>query len=520
MLRKLNEAIVDEKYRPYQDIRVTHTVILEDPFDDPRGFQIPSRSPSPNPERLKNGRIGADEDIDDTEGKTPQEIQEMLQEREAKARATILEIVGDLPDADIAPPENVLFVCKLNPVTTDDDLEIIFSRFGKVKGCEVIRDKVTGDSLQYAFVEFEDKKACENAYFKMDNVLIDDRRIHVDFSQSVAKVKWRGKGRGIVRDDGKDGGKLDFNDLRGPSKPIKREKGRDRRENANDYSKNGKAEDSRPERPRNKSKSRSRSRTPRRNKSRTKSRSPTSRNNQRRERSDSRSRNTGRRGGYDRNSRSPSNHNRFSRDSEYRRPPNNYRNFNRPYGNRGRGRYSGGNYFNSRPYARRYDNRRSRSRSPYRSNSNRSRDRSPAYDRHAQRYDDRRNKYRSRSRDRDDNRTKEENRYYAKTNDFRQRYSNEKNRQERHSERETSGRDQRVSSNKKSREANRKKESSSSSSEDTSSSSSESSSSSSEEERRKRRRKKSSKKSTKKKTKKRQPSTSSSDSSSSDSSSD
>lgn len=28
----------------------------------------------------------------------------------------------------------------------------------------------------------------------MDNVLIDDRRIHVDFSQSVAKIKWKGKG--------------------------------------------------------------------------------------------------------------------------------------------------------------------------------------------------------------------------------------------------------------------------------------------------------------------------------------
>lgn len=36
---------------------------------------------------------------------------------------------------------------------------------------------------------------CEKAYFKMDNVLIDDRRIHVDFSQSVAKIRWKGKGR-------------------------------------------------------------------------------------------------------------------------------------------------------------------------------------------------------------------------------------------------------------------------------------------------------------------------------------
>merc|ERR1712130_63690 len=38
-------------------------------------------------------------------------------------------------------------------------------------------------------------EACEKAYFKMDNVLIDDRRIHVDFSQSVSRFRWKGKGR-------------------------------------------------------------------------------------------------------------------------------------------------------------------------------------------------------------------------------------------------------------------------------------------------------------------------------------
>ena len=41
--------------------------------------------------------------------------------------------VGDLPDVEVKPEENVLFVCKLNPVTTADDLEIIFSRFGEIK---------------------------------------------------------------------------------------------------------------------------------------------------------------------------------------------------------------------------------------------------------------------------------------------------------------------------------------------------------------------------------------------------
>lgn len=42
----------------------------------------------------------------------------------------VLEMIGDLPEADAAPPSNMLFVCKLNPVTTEEDLEIIFGRWG------------------------------------------------------------------------------------------------------------------------------------------------------------------------------------------------------------------------------------------------------------------------------------------------------------------------------------------------------------------------------------------------------
>ncbi|KAF7253684.1 Peptidyl-prolyl cis-trans isomerase-like 4 [Varanus komodoensis] len=201
VLGKINEAFVDKDFVPYQDIRINHTVILDDPFDDPPGLVIPDHSPEPTKEQLDSGRIGADEEIDDFKGRSADEVEEILAEKEAKTKAILLEMVGDLPDADIKPPENVLFVCKLNPVTTDEDLEIIFSRFGSIKSCEVIRDWKTGESLCYAFIEFEKEEDCEKAYFKMDNVLIDDRRIHVDFSQSVAKVKWKGKGGKYTKDD-------------------------------------------------------------------------------------------------------------------------------------------------------------------------------------------------------------------------------------------------------------------------------------------------------------------------------
>ncbi|MCJ1379145.1 Peptidyl-prolyl cis-trans isomerase cyp6 [Xylographa soralifera] len=191
VLEKINDAFIDDKGRPLKDIRIRHTVVLEDPFPNPPGLAVPPESPLPSKAQLATVRIADDEEID--EFADEEMVDKMRREREAKAQALTLEMVGDLPFAEVKPPENILFVCKLNPVTQDEDLDLIFSRFGKILSCEVIRDKRTGDSLQYAFIEFENQKDCEQAYFKMQGVLIDDHRIHVDFSQSVSKLSdtWR-----------------------------------------------------------------------------------------------------------------------------------------------------------------------------------------------------------------------------------------------------------------------------------------------------------------------------------------
>ena len=44
--------------------------------------------------------------------------------------------------------------------------------------------------FRYAFIEFSSREECERAYFKMNNVLIDDHRIKVDFNQSTSKVSF------------------------------------------------------------------------------------------------------------------------------------------------------------------------------------------------------------------------------------------------------------------------------------------------------------------------------------------
>lgn len=216
VLDKINELYVDSDYRPYHDVRILHTHVLDDPFPDPPLLQIPPSSPTrerPEQEtvevRLAASEILAASEGRDMEndGRTEAEIEQALRAKEAKSRAVVLEMIGDLPDADVKPPEEVLFVCKLNPVTESSDLDMAFCRFGQCKS-QVIRDSKTGDSLCFAFVEFTDARHCEEAYFKMNNVLLDDRRIKVDFSQSVSKlwnkVARRGE-RVSKRDVGDDG---------------------------------------------------------------------------------------------------------------------------------------------------------------------------------------------------------------------------------------------------------------------------------------------------------------------------
>ena len=115
VLEKINHAFCDDDGQPLRDIRIRHTVVLDDPYDDPPGLMVPPDSPVPSAAQLATVRIADDDELDD--GLDEEALERLRRERDARAQALTLEMVGDLPFAEVKPPENVLFVCKLNPVT-------------------------------------------------------------------------------------------------------------------------------------------------------------------------------------------------------------------------------------------------------------------------------------------------------------------------------------------------------------------------------------------------------------------
>jgi len=196
ILEAMNTLYLDENGRPWQDVRLIATHVLFNPYKidkeeilNTASSNIANTIISPPAEEVVSARV--------PHGTTPEDEFKGMDEttraryeaeKKAKSQAQVLEMIGDLPHADVQVPKNDLFVAKLNKVTEDRDLEIIFSRFGKIKSCNIVRDWKTGDSLNFAFISFESEAACVEAYKKMNNVLVDDSRIKVDFSQSVAKL--------------------------------------------------------------------------------------------------------------------------------------------------------------------------------------------------------------------------------------------------------------------------------------------------------------------------------------------
>lgn len=186
IIESISKEPVDKESRPLRNIRILETKIIHDPFDDPPGFSNLLKTFHPKERIREIDRLEDDEIIHEI---SPEKHKEEMEKIKAKQNAQILEMIGDIPDIDAHPPDTTLFICKLNPITSEEGLKILFSRFGNVDRVDLIRDKKTGDSLCYGFIDFSKAVEAENAYLKMQKAIIDGRIVKVDFCQSLRGPK-------------------------------------------------------------------------------------------------------------------------------------------------------------------------------------------------------------------------------------------------------------------------------------------------------------------------------------------
>lgn len=76
-----------------------------------------------------------------------------------------------------------LYVGNLPYTTTEEDLRTLFAQAGTVTSVEVIKDRFTGDSKGFAFVEMSSQSEGENAIRMFNGYSLENREIKVNVAR-------------------------------------------------------------------------------------------------------------------------------------------------------------------------------------------------------------------------------------------------------------------------------------------------------------------------------------------------
>ncbi|XP_051903337.1 U11/U12 small nuclear ribonucleoprotein 35 kDa protein [Hippocampus zosterae] len=121
----------------------------------------------------------------------------------------------------VGDPLLTLFVARLNPMTTEDKLHQVFSKFGDIKRLRLVRDIVTGFSKRYAFVEYKEERAVVRARRDANKLVVDQQELFVDFELERTLTGWIPRRLGGGLGGKKESGQLRFGGRDRPfRKPI------------------------------------------------------------------------------------------------------------------------------------------------------------------------------------------------------------------------------------------------------------------------------------------------------------
>jgi RNA recognition motif-containing protein len=73
-----------------------------------------------------------------------------------------------------------LYVGNLSFDMTDQDLEAAFSEFGEISSAVIVKDRISGRSRGFGFVEFSTEESAQNAKGAMNGKQVKGRALKVD----------------------------------------------------------------------------------------------------------------------------------------------------------------------------------------------------------------------------------------------------------------------------------------------------------------------------------------------------
>lgn len=101
--------------------------------------------------------------------------------------------------------DNKLYVGNLSFNTTDEDIQILFNQAGTVKSVNLIKDRESGRSRGFAFVEMDTEEAAQEAIGQFHGIHFQGRQITVNIARP-REDRPRSDGGGRPRFDRGTGG--------------------------------------------------------------------------------------------------------------------------------------------------------------------------------------------------------------------------------------------------------------------------------------------------------------------------
>jgi RNA recognition motif-containing protein len=113
--------------------------------------------------------------------------------------------------------ETKLYVGNLAYSTTEEDLQNLFAQAGTVKSVALIKDRDTGRSKGFGFVEMENQTDTEKAISLFHGSLMNDRALTVNIARPREERPFGGGGNRFDRGGGRGGGRDNRRSNRGGS---------------------------------------------------------------------------------------------------------------------------------------------------------------------------------------------------------------------------------------------------------------------------------------------------------------